>query len=459
MGVKLDWDIEAEKGKRKEHREDKNQRKRRYRGVFRLFLTVAVFAMILGGIVYLVFQRWEQVTQFTEQLLVDTIQAEVASLRGGDIDAFEARQRSATADWVTSQREVYADYQSLKVNSDVVLSGQVLDIELSGQRARVQVEEIIDGIPYVQTWFYWRYEEGWFHVPPDYTFWGESNEISADSYVIRYADVDEITATQVETALDRWLIDTCSVFDCATIPLITVDILPAPNASVRWADNEQNAWQMVIPSPYTERARADIPFDGQLQVDTATLLAQRIVSQASNNVQPVPNTDASYLQETITTWLVGRFVQVNPQTYFIQSLADTYGTASIPQILQNLQATSNLSLVASVAGVANVSDLAVDWRDFVLWQLTLEDQLMLSDDEGAWASLYDFSDMSVRDSAYGRYNADFIANSRSVVSASVTTSQSGIPQLVALVDVTRGFDAGQETIIFNLINGNWLRAN
>ncbi|MEO1287435.1 MAG: hypothetical protein AAFV93_06675, partial [Chloroflexota bacterium] len=122
MGVKLDWDIEAEKGKRNEHREDSEQRKRRYGGVFRLFLTVAIFASILGGIAYLVFQRYEQVTQYTEQLLVDTVQAEVASLRGGNLTAFEERQRSATDDWSTVQREVYNAYQTLKVESTVVLS-------------------------------------------------------------------------------------------------------------------------------------------------------------------------------------------------------------------------------------------------------------------------------------------------------------------------------------------------
>lgn len=53
MGVKLDWDIEAERGKKKEHREDKQQRGARYRAVFRLFLTIAIFSCILGGGVYL----------------------------------------------------------------------------------------------------------------------------------------------------------------------------------------------------------------------------------------------------------------------------------------------------------------------------------------------------------------------------------------------------------------------
>src|SRR5690606_14422970 len=172
MGVKLDWDIEAEKGKQKEHREDPTQRKARRFGVFKLFLAIAIFAGTLGGIVYLVFQRLEQVNQHTEQLLTDTVQAEVTALRVGDLQAFQDRQRSATDDWSITQRQTFEAYQSLKVSSNVVLSGQVTEIEVDGQRGRVFVEEIIDGVPYTRAWFYWRYQDGWFHVPPDYTFWG-----------------------------------------------------------------------------------------------------------------------------------------------------------------------------------------------------------------------------------------------------------------------------------------------
>src|SRR5690606_7274368 len=118
------------------------------------------------GVVYLVLQRWEQVNQQLEQLLSDTVQAEVTAIRLGDLTAFEERQRSATGDWANTQRQLFDDYQTLKTTSNIVLSGHVVDAEIDGQRGRVQVEEIIDGVPYIQTWFYWRYEDGWFHVPP-----------------------------------------------------------------------------------------------------------------------------------------------------------------------------------------------------------------------------------------------------------------------------------------------------
>lgn len=472
MGVKLDWDIEAEKGKKKEHREDKQQRGARYRGVFRLFLTIAIFSCILGGGVYLLFQRLEQVNQQIEQLLSDTVLAEVATLRVGDLTAFEAFQRSATEDWLINQREVYNAYQSLKVESNIVLSGRVLDVEVDGQRARVQVEEIIDGVPYVQTWYYWNYfsvpgcnpEEddcriGWLHTIPDYTFWGEQGTIENDNYTIRYYTMDAGIATQLDASLQRWLVDACAIVDCSATPMITVDILPAPGMTVRPADNEQNAWQFILPSPYTGRARSDMPFDTGLQIDLASLLAERFVTQATNGLEPVFASDASYLRETIVAWMVGRFVQLNPETHLIDSLVNNYGDGSISSLLQNLQATSGMSILASVTGNASLEGMPLDWRDYALWRLELEDDLIQSANEAVWTSLYDFTNPAVRDAAYQRYLNNFIASNRNILSASITTSDTGMPQLIATVNVTRGFESGEEIIVFNLINGNWLRSN
>lgn len=459
MGVKLDWDIEAEKGKKKEYREDKEQRGTRYRAVFRLFLTVAIFSCILGGGVYLVFQRIEQVNLQIEQLLSDTVQTEVAALRVGDLTAFEDRQRSATEDWLITQREVYNAYQTLKVDSSIVLSGRILDVEVDGQRGRVQVEEIIDGVPYVQTWFYWRYEEGWYHVPPDYTFLGNADAIESDDYIIRYHEIDAEIASQLDQSLQNWLTDACTIVDCNTIPMITVDIVAAPGASVRPADNEQNAWQFILPSPYTGRARADMPFDTNLQIDMASLLAERLVSQATNGLEPVFASDASYLRETTIAWMVGRFVQLNPETHFMQSLSENYDLSVITSLLRNLQATSGISIVSTVTGNASLADMPLDWRDYVLWRLELEDDLIEAGSESIWVSLYDFTNPDVRDSAYQRYLNNFIASNRSVLSASTVTSDTGTQQLIARVNVTRGFESGEEIIVFNLINGNWLRAN
>ncbi|MGJ3238296.1 MAG: hypothetical protein ACFE0Q_06285 [Anaerolineae bacterium] len=459
MGVKLDWDIEAEKGKQKEHREDKIERKSRYLGVLRLLLVVAVFAGLIGAVIYLIQQRLEQVNQELEQLLIDTVQAEVTALRLGDLTAFEALQRSASEDWLITQRQTYDAYQSLKMTSSLTLSGRVIDVETDDQRGRVQVEEIIDGAPYVQTWFYWRYEEGWFHVPPDYTFWGEPAEITRETHTIRYRGLDESLAQALDQTLVRWREESCTYLDCASVPRITVDLIPEPQAPVRWQDTAPDVWQLIVPSPYTARARADQPFMVSLQVDVAAQLAERLVSQVTGNLDPLTGSDADFLQESVTAWFVGRFVQINPETHLLQSLIDQHGADSLTRLLQNLQSVSDMSLLATITDSASLADLDLDWRDFVLWRLQLEDDLIVRGDQAGWEALYDFSRTDVRDIAYQRYLNSFIANERTVLSTSLATSDSGVPQLVARVNVTRGFESGEEVVVFNLINGNWLRAN
>ena len=131
----------------------------------------------------------QQVTEMEESLLSQTTEAEVAALRIGDRQAYMALQRSASEEWLASQSAVFDAYQSRKINSDIQLTGRVVDVQIDGSRGRVQVEEIENDTPYVNTWFYWYYAEeldeqgrqiapaGWFHVPADYTFWGAPTTI------------------------------------------------------------------------------------------------------------------------------------------------------------------------------------------------------------------------------------------------------------------------------------------
>ena len=265
MGVKLDWDIESEQGKHKQHKEDFKNRSRRYLGILRLLLVIVVFLLLVALGVYLVYQRWNQVNSQLEGLLTETVQAEVAALRIGDSESFINIQRSASDDWLVVQDNVFDQYQDLKIMSDVVLTGNVTDVVIDGQRGRVQVEEIIGGVPYVQTWFYWRYPEpdSWRHVPMDRTFWGEDEVIEHDRFIIRYRALDKPVAEGLAENVTRWLDDACGYLDCGTLPVITFDIITDDLFEPQWASNEANAWQMVIASPYLGRGagRYTIQYD------------------------------------------------------------------------------------------------------------------------------------------------------------------------------------------------------
>jgi hypothetical protein len=468
MGVKLDWDIEAEQNKQKEHKEDAQERSSRYFASLRLLLAILVFAGILWGIVYLINQRWEQVNQRLEQVLEDTVQAEIAALRVGNFDDYINMQRSATDDWLLSQRAVYEEYQSLKASADVTLSGRIVSTEVSGERGRVQVEEIINNVPYVQTWFYWRYAPivdedgrevdpgGWRHVPPDYTFWGEPSTIERERFLIRYQAIDELTAEAIASELERWLDDACSFLDCASIPFITIDIVSNPLPEPRWIDND--TWQLLIPSPYLGRARSDKPFSGQLQIDVARLVASRLLD-GQLSTMPVYPSDAFFLHESTVAWLVGRFVQLSSESYLMTSYVERYGIQTIPNLMQNLQPQSDISILATVAGVQSVADLEVNWRDYLSWRVELEDDFIQTGNETAWAALYDFRDENLRSVAYSRYNNNFIADTRTIVDVARANAADGSPQLVLRTQVTRGFETGEEVVVFNLVNGLWLRAN
>src|SRR5439155_15886092 len=107
--------------------------------------------------------------------LVSTVQAEASTLRIGDFGAFLAFQRTAPGGtWIEEQSALFKRYQDLKTKADFKLTGNVVDVVIDGPRGRALVEEVIDGAAYSTVWFYWRYADGWRHVPTDYTFWGDA---------------------------------------------------------------------------------------------------------------------------------------------------------------------------------------------------------------------------------------------------------------------------------------------
>ncbi len=470
--VKLDWDIESEKGRSQLHKENPKGRRSRSRTVFRLLLVVGVFLAIVGLVAFLIQQRWTQVNDRLEELLVQTVQSEVAALRIGNLENFLEIQRSASDDWYLAQQNTFQQYQQLNATSDVVLTGHVMDTTIDGQRGRVQVEEIIDGVPYVRTWFYWRYDEivdettgeilqdgGWHHVPPDYTFWGEPATLETERLTIRYRELDAAVASAMQSQMQRWLDDICSLFNCETLPMLTIDIIPDAQLTVNWATNEQNAWQMVIPSPYAGRARADQPFDQDLKIDVAVLLAQRVVDWRLAERLPQYPSDAFYLRNATATWLAGRFLQIRTDAYLMESLTQNYGETIIPQLLSIMQPADSIAVLSTVTGVFPLSSLNVDWRDFVAWRLATEDELIQARDESNWQAFYDMNDPGLRDIAYGRFNTGLTTNTQEILDVVSTTNESSVAQLQVTVQVLSNGEVQQRVVTFSLLDNAWRRAN
>jgi hypothetical protein len=457
MGIRLDWEIEAEQGQIKSAGEDMVTVRRRRIARLRLFVLMLIIVLILGGVAAAITWRLQAVDEQIAQLLRNTVDAEMAALRIGDEGAFLAAQRSASEEWLQQQTQVFDDYQQMKLQSDVQLTGQILGMEINDNRARVEVQEIIEGVPYSRIWFYWRYDDGWRHVPPDYTFWGDVQTFEGQGVNVRYQTVDVLIGTAIGENIERWLQIGCEALTCDQPLEVSVDILPDDALQVSWSPNDP--WSLQVPSPYVSQARSDMPFNLEMQFSVANLLAERLVALKSANMQPVYPADAYYLRQAMVSWLVGRFVQMDTNAFIIDSLAANYGSPAVGRLLTALGPSSDVSVLASVAGVASVEQANLDWRDFLTWRLMTEDELIRRREDANFLSLYDTRDENTRALASQRFTVVPGEIKRTVSSALLETGADGAPTLRSAVEVVENGTISQEVVLFRLVDGVWRRAN
>ena len=456
MGVRYDWEIEAEKTRVQRSGEGavfaRKRRVARLRFLIFLLIILSIFAAIGAFVVV----RLQSVERDIEQALRSTVEAEVTALRLGDFASFSSIQRSASPDWLQIQQQIFNQYQDLKMQQGVQLTGEISDIQVDRTRARVSVQEIVNGVPYTRVWFYWHYEDGWHHVPPDYTFWGELEVQKVQNVTVRYQMVDKAFGKAVVEHVAVWLQTACSVLTCGTLPEMTVEVIPDETLQVSWVTG--NDWHLQIPSPYIRRARSDMPFDVDIQLAVAQKVADKLLSQVSNNLQPIYPADASYFHQAIVSWLVGKFVQVNTNSYMLDSLITIYGPNAVGQLVSSLRPDSNVSLLAQVTG-KSLEQTALDWRDYLTWRLTVEDDLIQKRDETNYLTIYDTRDAVVRDLAYQRFNAQAPASKKTVTSVQTEVGTDASVVLRAVVEVGDGANVQQSDAVFRLADGVWKRVN
>jgi hypothetical protein len=274
---------------------------------------------------------------------------------------------------------------------------------------------------------------------------------------VRYQTVDTRLAAAMGAAVENWLAIGCAALTCGEQPDINIDVLPDDALQIGWSDS--NPWQMQVPSPYTQRARSDMPFDVDLQFSVANLVAERLMAVSSPNVQPVYPADAYYLRQAIVSWLVGKFVQLDTNAFVIDSLAKNAGDAAVGRLLQAMQPNSDVSILAQIAGVSSLEQANLDWRDFLTWRLVTEDELIRRRDDANFLLLYDTRDENVRNLASQRFTVVPGDIQRTVLSAPLETGADGLPTLRATVQVQAGGSITQEEVLFRLVDNIWRRAN
>lgn len=457
MGIQLDWEIEAEHSHIQRGGEDPQAARRRRLARIRLFLFLLLVLGVVIAIAAFIAFRLHEVDREIEQALRNTVDAEVTALRLGDLNAFLIAQRSASETWIQQQNQFFNEIQDLKTSQDIQLSGEITAVVVDKTRARVAVQEILNGEPFTRVWFYWRYEDGWRHVPPDYTFWGESRTESRDNVTVRFFDVDSALASSVADTLNVWQQTACSILTCAVPPVVEVEIVPDPTLQTGWA--APDSWLLRIPSPYVNAARSDQPFDVGLQVAAANALAERMVATVTGSIQPIYPADAYYLRQALVSWLVGRFVQINTNAFVINSLAANYGDAAVGRLAASLLPDSSAALLSTVTGTADLVQANLDWRDFLTWRLVTEDDLIRRRDEGNFLALYDTRDMAIRDIAYQRFSQPPPETRKVVTSAQLDSTIDGQPVLRAVAEVGETGNSIQIEVLFQLVDGVWKRAN
>ena len=170
--VRLQWKVESREVDASDSDDPKALRSRR-RAILRLVLLVVAVMLILAAAAFTMRRLAVQRQADLETLLRDTVKAEVASLRIGDINTWLGIQDGRDPVWRQSQQATFRQYTDLKARGEILFTGEIQELTIAGQRALVVVEEVIRDSASTQTWLYAFHEGAWRHVAPGAENWIE----------------------------------------------------------------------------------------------------------------------------------------------------------------------------------------------------------------------------------------------------------------------------------------------
>lgn len=453
--IRLEWRVETQKIEKSDSEDPSAKRVRRRRTLRVIMLIGAVLALLALG-VFAVRQRLLDVQGQLEQLLRETVRAETAALRIGDINTFLAVQHSANENWRQQQQSVFREYSDMKARYDVQLTGRILDLEIEGQRGRVVVEEIINGVAYAQVWFYHDLGNGWRHVPPDFSFWGEERRMDTGAISIRYFELDERFAQAVNDAVGGWLRRGCQILRCDSHPRVSIDVVNDSAQTVSTATD--GAATIHVLSPSSRRMSRDSPFDQYTQERVAEALAEVLILLATDGLEVEFPYDAVYLRLSVASYLVQEFLGADGSDTLVDSLATLYGEEKVAILLDHLAPAASMTVLQQILE-QSLDQANLDWRDFILWRLNTEAKLIESGAESALLNLYDTRYEHIWQEAHQRYQSGTVLRPRAVLYSGIKRQPDGSVQLQATVLTEAGESSEEQLVLFNLVHGDWKRAN
>jgi hypothetical protein len=453
MGIKLDWQIEADRAYDRAG-EDPAARGNRRRQRLRLLLFTVGVLVTFGAIAGVIWLRLYTVDDQLRRDLINVVRSEEATIRVGDFAQFMAFQRSAGDFWLTQQSQRFKSFEDLKTKSGLTFTGNVLSTEIDGSRGRAVIEEIIDGTRYQAVWFYWHYPDGWRHVPSDLTFWGNAQTITGKIATINYYQLDASLAQALADRVEKWWSAGCNMLVCGNVPPLTVQIVPDELDRLKWDPEKPNT--LIVPSPLAsqDHVRIDGQISQALEDAVADEIASHLIDLATNNLILDQNSDAGWLRQVTREWMAATFVQrLNPSQHsFIQSLNEHYGPQGISAVIHALTPKADISVVG-VALKQPIEKLALDWRPFFQRRLSVEKTLLSSPsrtDVASFQALWDAANPAALDLMRQRM-AQPNQDAPQVQAVAISPGPDGVAR--ATVQATSG---GQPVvIIFRLVNGAW----
>ncbi len=388
MSVKLDWQIEADRAAERAGEDPAFHRERRRQKLLLLLLTLA----LLGGVFFigaLLFWRIASVDNALRQGLINAARAETLALKIGDLPAFLGLMRGGAADWTPTQSARFNRYQTLKQKGQIQFTDNILDAEVDGQRGRIVIEETLDGQRQMVVWYYWRYPDGWRHVPSDLTFWGEPDAITGKETTVKFKSMDRGYADALSKRVERWWTTNCVYLGCTTLPPLTVEIIAGADQRPAWDENAETP-TLKIGSPLATGDRAPIDIPSMWEQSIAEKLATRLFDISTGNLQTNPNTDAAWLRSSVIEWLTAVMLGRGDMTQiaFIESIQKKYNAAGVASIVQSLSVNSDISIVGRALRQP-IESLDLDWRTFFQWRLALEKEFVKVGNQKELLNLWD----------------------------------------------------------------------
>ncbi|MDH7485155.1 MAG: hypothetical protein QHJ81_02630 [Anaerolineae bacterium] len=247
----------------------------------RLLLIVGcllLLALAVAGVV--LWNRAQAGLRAARSDLQAVVDAELAALQRGDQEVYLSLQDFNNRQWYRFQ-EIYL--KGLQQAGEDEVSKQIgalriVDLDLAGDSAWVEVEYELEGVPYRRVQFYRLTAGHWRRTAPDERYWGERREAETTHVRFIYRQREEEIIQSVREEAERFYQQACADFGLPVYgQQVTFEFQPVAKTSPALTSRGY----FFVPSPLLLGVRADGQPDGELLAGLAHSIALHLAVEKS----------------------------------------------------------------------------------------------------------------------------------------------------------------------------------